>query len=165
MIIIDIREESELLDEFLETENKETIILNIPMRNIKFYKESIDKLSETQKVYLICRSSNRSNKVKNLYFKNNNNIISVPSGIKSLEEFGKFVPLEDLENVKIKKGLGHYGFQQKMQIFFALVLMSILLMIYFNVSKNIILGVIGAFILAIGLQVITKSCLLSKILH
>ena len=164
MIIIDIREESELLDKYLETQNKETIILNIPMKNIKFYKESIEKPAETQKVFLICASSNRSNKLKDLYFKDNENIISVPFGLKSLDKEGKHIGREELNDVIIKKGSGHYGFQQKMQIFFALILFSILFMIYFNISKNILLGVIGGFIIVIGLQVVTKSCVLSKIL-
>ena len=154
MIIIDIREESELLDTFLQTSDPQTIILNIPMKNIKFSIEGIKKLSEKEKIYLICQSSNRSNKIKDLYFKDNENIISVNGGIKNL----------NLPDITLEKGSGHYGFQQKMQITFALILFVVLMMVFFNVSKNILLSVIGVFILAIGLQIMTKSCLLSKIL-
>jgi len=152
-IIIDIRDESELLDSKMHTFDENTYILNIPTRNIKFNIEGINKLSKKYKIYLVCRSSNRSDKVKNKYFKDNENVISVSGGIKKENE---------LFNIISEKG--GMGFQQIMQIIFSIILLVIAILLFMKINRNIILLIISIMIILILLQAFTKSCVLSKII-
>ena len=102
-IIIDIREEGELLDNIVVSSEK--IIINIPMRNIQFNIDAINKLSENYTIYLLCRSSNRSDKIKKLFFEENPKIISIKGGLKNLPE-----------NVELIQGKNGKSFQQIMQL-------------------------------------------------
>ncbi len=151
-IIIDIREEHELLENKLEPKDNSTIVFNIPMRHIGFNKDLIKSLSKNIKVYITCKSGNRSGKVKNLYFAKNKNIYSVEGGYKNVE------------NVNIIKSSGGLGLMQYMQTVFVLILISILTMHYYQVSNNKIIGFIVFVLLFILYQLVTKSCIMSKIL-
>ena len=49
-IVIDIREEHEILENKLEPNDNTTIIFNIPMRHVGFNKDLIKQLSKTNKI-------------------------------------------------------------------------------------------------------------------
>lgn len=148
MIIIDLREENELYDQHLESENT---IFNIPTRHIQF---NVKAIKSFDKVYLICRTSGRSDKVKTKYFAEDNNVISVKGGLSGdLSEIG----------VTVVNGMGGYGFQQKMQMVFVLILLLIMLLVM-GVKKMYVVMFILLVMTFITSQIVNKSCLLSKYL-
>ncbi len=155
IIVIDIRDEHELNEKYLDTTNLDIKLINIPSRNIKFNKDYIVNLSESNKVYIVCKSGNRSSKIKELYFKNNKNIISLEGGIENINKLDT--------DIEIKKGDNKYGMNQYMQIIFMCILLFITLLIYLNVDKKIILSILILIIFFIYYQIYTKSCILSKI--
>ena len=149
MIVIDIREEHELKEKQLVSDSLQ--IINIPMRNVIFNVDYINKLSETDQIYLVCRSANRSKLVKERHFKDNENVI-----------YGK---LEDIKEASIEKGKYTIkcGMQQYMQIMFLFILIAGLVI-------NIFIGkfVFSIFsllaIIMIIYQLASKSCFLGKML-
>lgn len=183
--IIDIREEHEIYEERIISKNTSpessvsptspasVIIFYIPMKFIKWNVESINYLSKTNKVYILCRSSNRSDKVKQTYFPENENIESIKGGINALKTTDVTSPSHsnntfqlDIEVVKEKRNiLQTYGIQQYMQMLFAILLSITLIMIVFNIPKLYISIWISAIILFIIYQIVTKSCLLSTVLN
>ena len=119
MIVIDLRGEHELKEKYLESVNAD--IINIPMRNIQFNKAYIRNLAKDHKVYLVCKSGNRSSKVKSKHFPNITNVISYDGGVNNMK-------LDDLKVVE--SGKFGMGMQQYMQIMFAMILVisSVILM-------------------------------------
>ena len=154
--IIDIRDEHELREKYIESKNQDILILNIPSRNIKFNKEFIVTLSEKNKVYIVCRSGNRSGKVKELYFKDNSNVISVEGGLENLK---KIFP-----DIEIKSGDNSFGMNQHMQTIFLTILLLICILVSFDFNKKFILFVLLSIIFFIYYQISTKSCILGKII-
>ena len=154
--IIDLREEQEILQERIVSKNDDYVIIAIPSRYIFANVEFIEKISRDSKVYLLCRSGNRSSSIKNKYFKNIENIISVDGGLKSLERFG--------DNIEILEGSGGFGMQQYMQIVFVFVMIGLLLAIFMDVKKLYLLIGLVFFIGFIFYQIFSNSCILSKII-
>lgn len=149
-IWIDIRDEHELAESQIMTPNDETLVINIPSRNIFANVEWI-KLMEASgvKVTLICRTANRSQNVKNLYFSTNENIVSLDGGITN-------------SGITIKKinSMG-FGIQQILQLVFVGILTCILIASFYlqiNKLRYVIVGIIF-FILY---QIVSKSCLIGK---
>lgn len=157
VILIDVREEFELLEKLVYSEIHP--VINIPSRHIKFSKEGIDMLSKEYTVLVMCRSSGRSNKIKQTFFEHNENVISVTGGLNS-SEAQAFLEEQGF-SVQIKNG--GLGFQQVMQLIFAAMLVFILGLVWFKVDQLYILAIITLLINAILFQVFTKSCVLSKI--
>ena len=113
-IWIDVRDEHELLDSRIVAPNEETLIINIPSRNIFANVQWIKATAaKGTKITLICRSANRSQKVKTLYFAQDDNIVSLDGGIKN--------PM-----VKLEHHTGGLGLQQILQLVFATILTGIL---------------------------------------
>lgn len=81
-IIIDVREEFELLELQLISINPSLFIINIPMRAIFANQSWISDMSTEHTIYIMCKSGNRSGKIKTKYFINNENIKSLSGGIK-----------------------------------------------------------------------------------
>lgn len=150
--LIDIRDEHELLDVRFVSNNIELFIVNIPGRVIFANKEWIEKKSEESQIFILCRTGNRSSKIKNKYFKNNNNISSI--GLDSLKEF-------DIITIK---GKGGFGIQQYIQLIFSIIILGIIISIYLNVPKLYLLIGLLVFLIFIIYQVFSKSCLMSKVI-
>lgn len=148
-IWIDIRDEHELAENQIITPNDETLVINIPSRNIFANVDWIKSLeSKGVKVTLICRSANRSQMVKELYFANDENIVSLEGGIKN-------------PNIEMKQLSGSLGLQQILQLVFTIILTCILLAsFYMNIQhlRYVIIGIIFFIIY----QVVSKSCLIGK---
>lgn len=148
-IWIDIRDEHELAEKQIITPNDETLVINIPSRNIFANVDWIKSLeSKGVKVTLICRSANRSQMVKELYFANDENIVSLEGGIKN-------------PNIEMKQLSGSLGLQQILQLVFTIILTCILLAsFYMNIQhlRYVIIGIIFFIIY----QVVSKSCLIGK---
>lgn len=164
--IIDIREEHEVLKERIIINNNinNIILFSIPSRHIKWNKEAIEYLSQENKenkVYIVCRSSRRSNKVKNDYFSDNDNIISIEGGLNNIEKISPNIKVQK-ENKNIFQT---YGIQQYMQLLFAILLSITLLLITFKVPILYITIWLVSLILFIIYQLYTKSCLLSQIIN
>ena len=97
---IDLREEQELTQSRIIPKNDEITVLSIPSRYIFANKEYIEKISKDSSVYLLCRSGNRSSQIKNKYFSNNNNVISIDGGIKSLHPWRFKMPILNNKNIQ-----------------------------------------------------------------
>lgn len=149
-IWIDIRDEHELAEsQIIAPNDDDTLVINIPSRNIF---ANVDWIKSVQakgiKVTLICRSANRSQMVKELYFANDENIASLEGGINN-------------PTIKMKHFSGSLGLQQILQLVFALILTCILLAsFYMNILhlRYVIIGIIFFIIY----QVVSKSCLIGK---
>lgn len=154
--IIDLREENELGKSRIISRNNNVTVISIPSRHIFANKEFITNLSNQGKVYLLCRSGNRSLQIKNKYFKNNENITSIDNGLKALDQFG--------DNIEIIKGSSGLGMQQYMQIVFAFIIIGTIIAIFMNVKKIYVLIALTLVLLFILYQIFSSSCILSKII-
>lgn len=154
--IIDLREEHELSQKRIISNNEDSIVLSIPSRYIFANKEYIDNISRNAKVYLLCRTGNRSGGIKAKYFKNNENIISVDGGLKSLDQFG--------DRIEIIKGNGGFGIQQYMQIVFTIIIIITIIALYYNIDRIYILVGLISFLAFILYQIFSNSCILSKMI-
>ena len=94
-IIIDIRTPEEILNKRLISYSESTLLLFIPVSHIKFNVESLIKLSKRIPIYIICKKAKRSTMIKNKFFANHPNIISINGGINQLENLSK--KLKDLK--------------------------------------------------------------------
>jgi rhodanese-related sulfurtransferase len=155
-IWIDIRDEHEVAEnQIIAPTNGENdiIVINIPSRNIFANVEWMERITQKgTKITLICRSANRSKKVKDLYFSNNNNITSLENGIAN--------PSIKLKSINTTSNFG-LGLQQILQIIFTTILLFIL-MISFYTRIEVIRYIVAVIIIFILYQVITKSCLIGK---
>jgi rhodanese-related sulfurtransferase len=155
-IIIDVREESELKEKHLETDSVELEIINIPMRHIQFNIPYIKRLADNGKVYLMCKSGTRANKVKNKYFSNNDNVVTLEGGITKIKD-SEFK--DDVKEISSGKK-SNLGMQQYMQIMFMFImLISFVLIIY---DQRYAMLYVMIVIVLILYQLFTKSCVLGK---
>lgn len=155
-IILDVREESELKEKHLETDSVELEIINIPMRHIQFNIPYIKRLADNGKVYLMCKSGTRANKVKNKYFSNNDNVVTLDGGITKIKN-SEFK--DDVKEISSGKK-SNLGMQQYMQIMFMFImLISFVLIIY---DQRYAMLYVMIVIVMILYQLFTKSCVLGK---
>ena len=161
MLVIDIREETELLDVHLESENPLIDIINIPERNIFANVDYINKLSEKYSlIYLICKTGERSDGVKKRYFSTSSAIRSYQGGWKDLELRKEKIKIDVIHNYSLL----NMGPQQYMQFIIVLFLISMIGMNIWNISIiyiNLCLALMAGFIL---FQVFTKSCLVTSVI-
>jgi hypothetical protein len=172
-LIIDIREEFELLEKKIVPTTAKYEVVNIPSRHIFANTEWIRKQSELRPVWIICASGRRSQAIKDQYFPRNDGIKSSQSGIKIIydsEQFDKLIQNHDstksVDNkyLRIEYGEGGLGMQQYMQLAFSAMLIVCGGLVYMNVNKNFILVAIVAMIVFVLGQTYTKSCLLGKMI-
>jgi len=172
-LIIDIREEFELLEKKIVPTTAKYEVVNIPSRNIFANTEWIRKQSELRPVWIICASGRRSKEIKDKYFPRNDGIKSSEDGIKIIydsEQHDK--PMLNIDTTKsvdnkylrIEYGEGGLGMQQYMQVAFSAMLIVCGGLVYMNVNKNFILIAIAAMIIFVLGQTYTKSCLLGKMI-
>ena len=155
-IIIDVREESELNEKSLETDSVELEIINIPMRHIQFNLPYINRLAENGKVYLMCKSGTRANKVKNKYFSNNDNVVTLDGGITKIKD-SEFK--DDVKEISSGKK-SNLGMQQYMQIMFMFIMLIAFVLIIYDQRYAMLYVMI--VIVMILYQLFTKSCVLGK---
>ena len=172
-LIIDIREEHELLEKKLVPVNQKYEVVNIPSRHIFSNTEWIRKQSEMRPIWIICASGRRSKAIKEQYFPRNDGIKSSENGIKSIYDYEQpNKPISNLDSTKsvdnkylrIKYGKGGLGMQQYMQLAFSAMLVLCGVLVYMNVSKNIVLVCISFMVAFVVGQTYTQSCLLGKII-
>lgn len=164
-LVIDLREEHELLEKILISPHGKYEIINIPSRHIFANVSWINRQTEKRPVWLICASGRRSQEIKDKYFPKNDGIKSSIGGLTfSNGDGNKNSESVDGDHITIKYGQGGFGIQQYMQIAFAGMLVVALSLVYFNVKRNISLFIILAMIVAVLGQTFTKNCMLSKIL-
>jgi rhodanese-related sulfurtransferase len=149
-IWIDIRDEHELAESQIVSPNDETLVINIPSRNV-FANVGWIKSMEASgvKVTLICKSANRSQNVKKLYFSTNENIVSLDGGIAN--------PAITMR----KLNAWGFGIQQVLQLVFAVILTCILIASFYLHINKLRYAMVGV-IFFILYQIISKSCLIGK---
>lgn len=174
-LIIDIREEHELLEKKIVPVNQKYEVINIPSRHIFSNTEWIRKQSEMRPVWIICASGRRSKAIKDQYFPRNDGIKSSENGIKNIYDYEDTdKPNNNLDmttsvdananNLRIEYGKGGLGMQQYMQLAFSAMLVLCGVLVYMNVSKNIVLVCISVMVVFVVGQTYTQSCLLGKII-
>lgn len=159
-IIIDIREDFELLEKQIRSDDPNTWVINIPMRSIFSNKKWITDMANMYLVYIVCRSGNRSSTIKSKYFADQPNVISLDGGIKQIESRGLFN--KKLRIVRNTQSIAYIGIQQYMQIIFATILLVILVLLYSGVDTKYVISLIFVFVLFILLELYTKSCYMSS---
>ncbi len=157
IILIDVREEHEFFKLHVVSTDKQNEVLNIPSRLIQPNVETIRNMGETHTIYLLCRSSGRSEKIKSKYFNGDVNIISIKGGLQNGKEF-----LEQ-NGFEIVQGKGGYGFNQKMQLAFSFMLWVVLLLLFIGINKKYIIVVVILMISSIYYQLYSESCFLAKL--
>ena len=161
--IIDIREEFEITELYLTSTNTNCQIIYIPSRIIFKNQEYIRRLAHLGKVWLLCASSRRSDKVKMMYFTDEPNILSSSGGIKFLCEKNNKIN-EDLhipfDFVQCVRGEKSFGPTQYMQFAFVFMLIMVAALSLF-LEKKWFLGVVGVMIILVLYQAVSKSCWLS----
>lgn len=163
-LVIDLREEHELLEKMIVSSDKTYEIINIPSRHIFSNITWINRETEKRPVWLICASGRRSQEIKNKYFPKNDGIKSSNNGL-NFDINNKIVDKSINSNhITIKYGEGGFGIQQYMQLAFTFMLIIVLSFFYFNVKRNISIVIILSMIIFILGQSFTKSCMLSKII-
>lgn len=155
IILIDIRNDSECMEKYLLSNNKLISIYNIPMNHIAFNKKWIIELSHDAYVYIICKSGNRSDKVKNIYFKDVQNIISLEGGISNIKIF---------EGIAIIVDRGGWGKMQYVQFSFLAILLTIFVLIYQYYSRVDMLIILSLIIFFIIYQLLSKTCYIEKVI-
>jgi hypothetical protein len=155
IILIDIRNDTECMEKYLISNNKLISIYNIPMNHIAFNKKWIVELSNDAYVYIICKSGNRSDKVKNLYFKDVQNIISLEGGISNIKIF---------EGIAIIVDRGGWGKMQYVQFSFLSILLTIFVLIYQYYSRVDMLIILTLIIFFVIYQLLTRTCYIEKLI-
>lgn len=154
-VYVDIREEHELLEKYLVSDNENILVVSIPMRVIFANLDWMNHFSKKCDIIFVCRSGHRSKLVKDFYFSNNTKIFVLEGGIEHIKD-------HPIEGIKIVYGKGGYGLQQYLKLMFAAILTIILVLVVldFQYTKYIIIG----FIMMILYQVIVKKCYLNEML-
>ena len=155
IVLIDIRNDSECMEKYLISNNKLISIYNIPMNNIAFNKKWILELSNDAFVYIVCKSGNRSEKVKNTYFRDIQNIISLEGGISNIKIF---------EGIAIIVDRGGLGKIQYLQFSFLVILLTIFLLIILHYSRIDMILILSLIILFVIYQLVNKTCYIEKII-
>ena len=161
-LIVDLREEFELLEKKLVPTTNKYEVVNIPSRHIFANVDWITKQSHLRPLWLLCASGRRSQAIKDQYFPKNDGIKSSWGGLKF--DNGDEHPRVDPNELKIEYGAGGFGLQQYMQIAFAGMLSLVVIMLYLNLDRIIVLSVVSGMIIMVLGQTFTKSCLLGKII-
>jgi rhodanese-related sulfurtransferase len=168
-LVIDLREEHELLESRLVSPDGTYEIINIPSRHIFANVKWITKQTEKRPVWLICASGRRSQAIKDQYFGRNNGIKSSEGGLTlwgrdgSGDRSGTGNTSVDPSRIEVQPGTGGYGIQQIMQMMFALMLSVITIAIFFGLKREYLLLMCGAMLAAVVGQLVTKSCLMGRL--
>lgn len=162
ILIVDIREESEILDVQIKPNTPEVHIVNIPSRSIFANVEYLNRISENyDQIYLLCRTSRRTSAVKEKYFHDNPKIHSYPGGWKALEDDDD---LPKLISIVDSSSLFNLAPQQYMQIVIVCFLLSIIAANYMEVPRKYVNIAIGGFAAFICYQVLTKDCTMANLI-
>jgi rhodanese-related sulfurtransferase len=155
-IIIDIREEHELKRERIGGIQDNYVVYHIPQRFIGFNEKWIKEYSKKEKVYILCKSGKRAKKIKDTYFKNEPNVIVLDGGIDNLQTYFGDIQIQKNESKF------HFAPQQYMMMMFILILIVILYLHYSSIPKIIFYSFILFVIFFILIQILTRSCLLTR---
>lgn len=159
-LIIDVREEQELLDHHLVSKDGSTVIVNIPTRNIFANVDFINQLSsQFESVFIVCRTNKRAQKLKDKYFSENPKIDTIRGGWKGIIKgnVGQVRGLEVVDN----NSLLNLAPQQYMQSVIVAFLCGVVLLNYKEVDRKYISGLLLGFAGFIAYQVLTKDCLMT----
>ena len=162
-LFIDLREESELLDVQIVSNNPTVEVVNIPPRSIFANVDYITNLlNRYDKIYLICRTGRKSDVVKLQYFEGDNRIISYEGGWKKLEKEDN-----NSNGIEVHRRYSIFNLapQQYMQVVIVLFLIStIVLNSYYRLDRMYMSIYISVMALFIMYQVLTKDCLMTNMI-
>lgn len=159
-LIVDLREEVELLDVQVKSNVPDTVVVNIPARNMFGSIEFINsEMEHYQLVYLLCRSGKRAKAIKQRYFPHLQKVEVFPGGWKAIDANKSKYPTLKLMHTK---KMFNYGPQQYMQFVIVAFLTALILMLYFKVDRKYVMMAVGAMAVFIAWQVVTKSCLMTS---
>ena len=175
-IFIDIRKSDEVYSKRFK-HSHEYGFYNIPMNMIRFNADTIiEHLDYVDEIYIVCRSSARSQFIKDKYFSNYNNIkVNKKLQFLNLNHGNNKISLNnDILNVNVigSNSYNFYNVMRIMQTIFGIVVIFCTLYIYINLSKQKLLKKINIIPLLIlllsGIMAtyngLTATCYISVLL-
>jgi len=162
VIVIDVREEHELLANRVLPNSPNVDVYAIPSRHIFANQEWIAK--QTVPVWLLCASGRRSQNIKDTYFPHNHNIQSSVGGLPNILLAKQTDGAIDPSLVKVVKGRGGIGLTQYMQSMFLVIIAILLLAVFFFKSKLPIYFIGLAIIVVILYQLVAGKCWMSRVI-
>lgn len=176
-LFIDIRKSDEVYSRHFD-QSQEYSFYNIPMNMIRFNAETIiNHLEYFDEIYIVCQTASRSNFIKNKYFSNNKRIkVSEKLQFANLKYGVNNISLDGNTNIKINiigsNSLNFYSVARIIQTIMGLLILSVGIYIYIQLSKEkllkkiniiplIVLVLFGSMTIYNGL---TSTCSISILL-
>lgn len=176
-LFIDIRKSDEVYSEHF-AQSKEYSFYNIPMNMIRFNADTIIKhLEYFDEIYIVCQSSSRSKFIKNKYFNDykrikvseNLQFANLKYGLNNISLNGNIVKV----NIVGSNSFNFYSVMRILQTIMGIIMLSVGIYIYIELSKEkllrkinifplIVLVLFGSMVLYNGL---TSTCSISIILE
>jgi len=174
-LFIDIRKSDEVYSKHFD-QSDEYGFYNIPMNMIRFNAQTIiDHLEYVDEIYIVCQSANRSQFIKNKYFKNYEEIkVSENLQFSNLKYGSNLVSLNEKTDIKVNivgsNSFNFYSVMRIIQTIMGIVMLSVGIYIYIQLSRErtlkkiilplIVLILFGSMALYNGL---TSTCSISSL--
>jgi rhodanese-related sulfurtransferase len=177
-LFIDIRKSDEVYAKHFD-QSEEYSFYNIPMNMIRFNAQTIiEHLEYVDEIYIVCQSANRSQFIKDKYFRQYDKIkVSDKLQFSNLQYGLNNVSLHENDDIRINivgsNSFNFYSVMRIIQTIVGIVMISIAAYIYiqlrqgnllrkFNILPLVILVLFGAMVLYNGL---TSTCSISVLLQ
>lgn len=177
-LFIDIRKSDEVYSRHFD-QSQEYSFYNIPMNMIRFnVKPIINHLEYFDEIYIVCQSASRSQFIKDKYFNNNERIkVSKKLQFSKLKYGSNIVTINENTDMQINiigsNSFNFYSVMRIIQTIMGIIMLSVGIYIYIQISKKklleeinilplIILILFGSMALYNGL---TSTCSLSILLE
>jgi hypothetical protein len=178
ILFIDIRKSDEVYSKHFD-QSHEYSFYNIPMNMIRFNAQTIiNHLEYFDEIYIVCQSASRSQFIKNKYFNNHKKIkVSEHLQFSNLKHGLNNVPLKENVDMRINivgsNSFNFYSVMRIIQTIMGIIMLSVGIYIYIQLSKEkllkkinilplIILVAFGSMALYNGL---TSTCSISILLE
>jgi hypothetical protein len=177
-LFIDIRKSDEVYAKHFD-QSKKYSFYNIPMNMIRFNAQTIiNHLEYFDEIYIVCQSANRSNFIKNKYFKDNNRIkVSQNLQFSNLKYGPNNVSLDGNTDMRINivgsNSFNFYNVMRIIQTIMGIIMISVGIYIYIQLRKNNLLKKINGLplivLIAFGIMALynglTSTCSISILLQ
>ena len=177
-LFIDIRKSDEVYSKHFE-QSQEYSFYNIPMNMIRFNVQTIiNHLEYFDEIYIVCQSASRSQFIKNKYFSNHKRVkVNKKLQFSNLKYGSNNISLNENNNTRINiigsNSFNFYSVMRIIQTLLGIIMLSVGIYIYIQLSKEkilkkinilplIVLVLFGSMALYNGL---TSTCSISILLE
>jgi hypothetical protein len=153
-LFIDIRKSDEAYSKHFD-QSQEYSFYNIPMNMIRFNaKTIINHLEYFDEIYIVCQSASRSQFIKNKYFNNYKRIkVSEKLQFSNLKYGSNTISLNENTNMRINiigsNSFNFYSVMRIIQTIMGIIMLSVGIYIYIQLSKEKLLKKINIFSLIV----------------